>query len=297
MSRTNVRRCGFTLIELLVVIAIIAVLIALLLPAVQQAREAARRTSCKNNLKQIGLALHNYHDANNVLPPGYIDIDHDNESANQLGWGTFILPYMDQGPLYNKISASGAMDVAWQTVADMTTASASVPTPYARVVIPAYNCPSDPMGGINEKVGNYGKSNYTGVAGNTYRKGTGTSRPAGSFYDNSRLNFRDFTDGLSVTMIIGERSTVTRDGYNKYGTIWVGNQSNAAYYQQNAITTASDYYSINWPAGNWNFTSAHPGGIHFLMGDGAVRYISENIDLNTYRDLGAIADGRVIGEF
>src|SRR4051812_6730319 len=91
---------GFTLIELLVVIAIIAVLIALLLPAVQQAREAARRSQCKNNLKQIGLALHNYHDTANTLPPGWIGDPTGSNAGNRWGWGTMILPYLDQAPLY-----------------------------------------------------------------------------------------------------------------------------------------------------------------------------------------------------
>src|SRR5512132_3123304 len=100
--RTSKRSMGFTLIELLVVIAIIAVLIALLLPAVQQAREAARRTQCKNNLKQIGIALHSYHDTSITLPPGWI-------STNRWGAGTMILPYVDQAPLYNAIgSTAGA---------------------------------------------------------------------------------------------------------------------------------------------------------------------------------------------
>lgn len=289
------RKKGFTLIELLVVIAIIAILIALLLPAVQQAREAARRSSCKNNLKQIGVAMHNYHDVHRTLPPGYLDSDPaaNVENRNLLGWGTFILPYIEQAALYNSIGEAGAFDVNWTTISDMTTASATVPTPYSKVILNVYICPSDPMGGINKDVGNYGKSNYTGVAGNTY-KSSGTTVPTGSFYDNSHVTFRDFTDGLSNTIIIGERSTKG----SKNGTIWIGNYSDAAYYTQNAITSpTSAYYGINGAAGSWNFTSSHTGGAHFLLGDGAVRFISENIHLATYGNLGYIADGNVIGEF
>jgi len=286
----NRRRNGFTLIELLVVIAIIAILIALLLPAVQQAREAARRSTCKNNLKQIGIAMHNYHDVHRTLPPGYLDDDPAANVTNHnlLGWGTFILPYIEQSALYNSISEVGGFDSNWTTISEMTTASATVPTPYSRVILNPYICPSDPMGGINTDVGNYGKSNYTGVAGNTYKSST-SAKPTGSFYDNSNVRFRDYRDGLSNTIIIGERGT---EGA-KNGTIWIGNYSDGAYYTQNAITSASAYYGINGTAGSWNFTSSHTGGVHFLLGDGSVRFLSENIDLNTYRDLGYIADGKV----
>ncbi|QDU06701.1 DUF1559 domain-containing protein [Gimesia aquarii] len=296
MLRRNQRSNGFTLIELLVVIAIIAILIALLLPAVQQAREAARRSSCKNNLKQIGIAMHNYHDVHNTLPPGYLDNDPiaDTENRNLLGWGTFILPFIEQSALYNSIGEVGGFDVNWTSITEMTTASATVPTPYAKVILKSFICPSDPMGGINTDVLNYGKSNYTGVAGNTYRTSAAGVKPTGTFYDNSSVRFRDIRDGLSNTIIIGERST---EG-TKNGTIWIGNYSNGAYYTQNAITSpTSAYYGINGSAGSWNFTSSHTGGAHFLLGDGSVRFISENIFLGTYGDLGYIADGDVIPEF
>lgn len=106
------RKRGFTLIELLVVIAIIAILIALLLPAVQQAREAARRSTCKNNLKQIGIALHNYHDTHSVLPPGVLMFDDGSGDPDpdlgNWGWNTFLLPYIDQAPLYNQLTPNGA---------------------------------------------------------------------------------------------------------------------------------------------------------------------------------------------
>tara|TARA_R110002095_G_scaffold154158_2_gene133990 strand:+ start:1241 stop:2125 length:885 start_codon:yes stop_codon:yes gene_type:complete len=287
----NRRKNGFTLIELLVVIAIIAILIALLLPAVQQAREAARRSSCKNNLKQIGIAMHNYHDVHRTLPPGYLDDDPlaNVTNHNLLGWGTFILPYIEQSALYDSIAAVGGFDNNWTTISAMTTASATVPTPYSKVSLSTYICPSDPMGGINTDLSNYGKSNYTGVAGNTYRS-TATAIPTGSFYDNSKVSFRDYRDGLSNTIIIGERGTAGA----KNGTLWVGNYSDAAYYTQNAIATNSAYYGINGVAGSWNFTSSHTGGVHFLLGDGAVRFLSDNIDLNTYRDLGFISDGNVV---
>ena len=115
MNKPKRTRKGFTLIELLVVIAIIAILIALLLPAVQQAREAARRSTCKNNLKQIGISLHNYHDVHNAFPPGWIAVENNSpniEGESGFGWGTMLLPYMDQAPLYQQMDFTVAMDVA-----------------------------------------------------------------------------------------------------------------------------------------------------------------------------------------
>ncbi len=290
----RIRRPGFTLIELLVVIAIIAILIALLLPAVQQAREAARRTQCRNNLKQIGLALHNYHDTHLVFPPGWVDSDPGAETTNrnQLGWLTLILPQIEQTVLYQNIEKCGAVNANWTTVNDMKTASAAVPTPYARTIINAYNCPSDPMGGINTKVSNYGKSNYTGVCGNTYDTNGGASTPTGTFFDNSSRSTRDFRDGLSNTAIIGERST--RDAKN--GTIWTGCVSDATTYYNVAIMTAG-YYGLNGTAGSWNFSSAHSGGGHYLFADGSVQFISNNINGDTYTYLGNIADGNSLGSF
>ncbi len=295
MIREPQRRRAFTLIELLVVIAIIAVLIALLLPAVQQAREAARRSQCKNNLKQMGIALHNYHDTHGVLPPGYIDIDPLANTLNQnmLGWGTFILPFVDQGPLYNVISQSGACTAAWPTVSAMTTSSGTVPTPYAKTVLQTFICPTDPTAAINTKVYSYAKSNYTGVGGSGYRSSSPTAPPSGTFYDNSRVSLKNVTDGSSNTAMIGERGSAG----SKSGTIWVGNPSDAWYYTQCAVMTNSDYYSINEPAGSWNFTSSHTGGAHFLFGDGAVRFLSDSMDLTTYGYLGSIADGKVVGEY
>jgi len=300
------KRSGFTLIELLVVIAIIAILIALLLPAVQQARESARRNSCKNNLKQIGLALHNYHDAHQVLPPGNISnapYDHAVHGSSSLGWMTLILPQIEQSNLYQSIQSCGAFNTVWTNVPEMTTGTASVLTPYAKVPIASFICPSDPEGSFAWRWENYAKSNYVGVAGDIYRPTRASSgtitNPKGTFYTNSNLPFRKFTDGLSNTLIVGERSSMPISATDKKAAaLWAGVTSGSADYSAvNAVLDGSEYYSLNWPVGRANFCSPHTGGVHFVIGDGSVRFVSENTDRMTLQYAAYIADKKVGGEF
>ncbi|HEY2253284.1 MAG TPA: DUF1559 domain-containing protein, partial [Planctomycetaceae bacterium] len=176
MSRYH--RRGFTLIELLVVIAIIAVLVGLLLPAVQQAREAARRAQCKNNLHQLGLALHNYHDMAGTLPPGWIG---GATMPNRWGWGTMILPQLDQGTLYNALAGAQGMDINSNMAMGFSAVMTTLPQPgLLQTVLPVYRCPSDggeptvvtplangymimmpPMANTTT----FGRSNYAGVMG------------------------------------------------------------------------------------------------------------------------------------
>jgi len=277
------KKTAFTLVELLVVIAIIGVLIALLLPAVQQAREAARRTQCNNNLKQLGLAMHNYHDTFQSLPPGWIDVG---SSNNFMGWGTYLLPFVEQSALHEEMKALGAYEGAWFNITAMED--------LAKTPVTAFICPSDPSDGLNDFVSGYGKSNYTGVGASHYLQGSGAN---GTFYDNSFVKFRDMTDGLSNVASVGERSTMKKANWTqKNGTVWIGGISSGTYYLNNAIMTTG-YYGINGAAGSYNFTSAHPGGALFLFGDGSAHFLSETIETNTYRDLGRIRDGNVLGEY
>lgn len=242
MRRSRLR--GFTLIELLVVIAIIAILIALLLPAVQQAREAARRTQCKNNLKQLGLALHNYHDVYKVFPPGYIN-QFDNPQPTDSGqyaaaiaaercswgWTAFILPYVEQSALFNQMN-----------VGDTRLKDAILPANSLDVMaqpIGAFRCPSDTAPDVNNNktlqdrngtARTLATNNYIGVnsgrkwhgqtdTGATWITGPGegelsqwggppnaNTSPTGIFWRNSKVAIKDITDGTSNTLMVGERA-------------------------------------------------------------------------------------------
>ena len=306
-------RRGFTLIELLVVIAIIAVLIALLLPAVQQAREAARRSQCKNNLKQLGLGLHNYHDTSNSFPPGGIQ-------SNQLSWHVRILPQIEQGPLFKNFSfAAGAYN---------STATANgKANPNGIVRIPVYLCPSGTVelsqtnaddvtiGGVTTR--SY-TTHYYGMLG---PKGTGLNNLTYTV-DNTTINginysghggysthgafgresitrgFRDMTDGTSNTIVVGEISKNwpqppddnTDDGYRTWIRGTVG--SSAAGCCKNVVNAINALPYINGNTFNdMSFASEHSGGAQFLMGDGSVKFVSESVDMNVYKAAASINGG------
>ena len=337
------KRSGFTLIELLVVIAIIAVLVALLLPAVQQAREAARRTECKNNLKQLGLALHKYHDSYNQFPPGWIDAYQRPATANPYsgwGWNAFLLPYIDQSPLYNQLNFAMGHD---GTVATGNN--------YTQVITPisALRCPSDDpfnvvvIGKAGPAVG--GWSSYPGVAGNAALQNSTAATASlntqaalgGVFTANSKVGIQHMTDGSSNVICIGERCFIQFNGSGNYGSsaMWGGPHSNAATSAnsytaptnetangtalavgvcnaaadaQVAINAAVKKGGVNInttvPLGGptpltyfHGFGSLHAGGSQFLMGDGTVRFLNENISTTTYGYLSTVADGNTVGEF
>jgi prepilin-type N-terminal cleavage/methylation domain-containing protein/prepilin-type processing-associated H-X9-DG protein len=286
MSRP-VRRKGFTLIELLVVIAIIAILIALLLPAVQQAREAARRTQCKNNLKQMGLALHNYHDTHRVFPPGQIrgfSTVTGFEHGNAFSWGAMILPYFDQAPLYSQLNFS----IGIAEGANRTLIQSLGP-------IPAVLCPSDstrlPLRGANTLT-QAPATSYVGNSGsfNNWSDSTSSNLSGGFFtIDPARpSSLAAFPDGTSNTIAVAERS------YRMWtGGLWLGVQHGTFTTTAPGNDTAccQDWwmsYMGLYPISNTFVTgmtntqlrvsSDHTGGAQVLLADGSVRFISENIE-------------------
>jgi prepilin-type N-terminal cleavage/methylation domain-containing protein len=339
------RSRGFTLIELLVVIAIIAILIALLLPAVQQAREAARRSQCKNNLKQIGLALHNYHDVANQFPPALVNPGQQTWPAaisitfnlNTTGW-TLLLPYLDQAPMYNQYNFNEAScPVATNTLPLAGTGNWQVNVPVTSTMLSVLKCPTDPAIPPHTGAGAYESLNAAPasyafssgrIAENTaniwsaYINST-ASLPDGrtfryrcAFGINGAANIRDIQDGTSNTLLIGECTMNKRDlnhvprwGQGRHVSVFGRaiteadpNHLNHSIYKLNA--RMCDRNDGTWAAlANcdkryaWVFASDHSGGAHFALGDGSVRFISENIDMSTWGILHSIADGFTVGEF
>jgi len=347
----QMRRRGFTLIELLVVIAIIAILIALLLPAVQQAREAARRTQCKNNLKQMGLALHNYHDSFSFFPNGNI-------ASSVGGWGSSwyirILPFVDQAPVYNQYNFSGAHH-GWTygSAAGDPNGDANGAV-LANTTLSFVICPSSPLrpkrdagtapGTVAKNIPN---AQYMGVMGatdgNTFtnpagrkanccgccdgQTNAGQITAGGSFGPVVAYGVKDMTDGTSNVMMVGEASNFGRDGsgnplqWNGTHGIMMGGPNltlieqcpGCMFDRQFNLTTvryapnAPAYFDGSganpWPGVGDNFgvnnplSSAHTGGIHALLADGGVRFISNNVDMLTLRRLCSRDDGSPLGEF
>jgi prepilin-type N-terminal cleavage/methylation domain-containing protein len=317
-SRSMKSGRGFTLIELLVVIAIIAVLISLLLPAVQQAREAARRTQCKNSLKQIGLAIHSYHDTFSRLPPACM-------GYNQYGWGVMLLPYLDQANLYNKIASTSGCSY-YSPATDCISATGfgayfwTLKAPNGLSTgLPIFRCASDtgssaiaidPSGDPDDLKGPdndsddlpLSRTNYIAVWGSD--SAANGNRPSNGAFpwfitwpDIPSHPFRDVTDGLTNTFFIGERRSLgTQQGASIGGDdtwVGVGNDPNdvGGSCQPVCLINATG------PLSDDAFSSRHVGGVQFLLGDGSVRFVSENINSQTYGHLAAISDGFVVGEY
>ena len=284
----HVRRRGFTLIELLVVIAIIAILIALLLPAVQQAREAARRTECKNNLKQVGLALHNYHDTHGVFPPGNINSG-PASTTRGWGWGTFLLPFIDQAPLYNSLNVS-TQDFGGNGATTPIAATTLTQTP-----LKAFRCPSDTGAAINSNRDNHGTSNYSGVYG-ANSEGHLSTAGNGLFYANSNVAIRDVTDGLTNTLVVGERAFGKIGTVTYQGAVWVGKAQHGHYgatFFGIDDTTSARLFGTH----HFAFSSQHTGGVHFVLGDGSVKFVNENISQTTLLRVAQRNDGLTVGDW
>ncbi|HET6425904.1 MAG TPA: DUF1559 domain-containing protein [Planctomycetaceae bacterium] len=340
-------RPAFTLIELLVVIAIIAILIALLLPAVQQAREAARRTQCRNNLKQLGLACHNYHDNFGTFPlsfDGTIQLislpsgASTNPNWGSISWISAALPYLDQAPLFNQLSSLGAFSSPWGSYTTGGGYGNAQVQQLAMTVIPALQCPSNPQAKVNE--GNPGALCYFnrggfsdgGGGGGTGYKGARTdyvgnlgfvnsgwhdapcaringaqwSSPEwvtgynvdwdnyqqwrGCFWHRGSARISDITDGTSQTIMIFEdhhwRYTKSEPSRMNRNVIWISPVS-AVNNMSKKINSdnQSHGYGDNDTRGT-SMSSTHTGGAHCIMADGAVKFLSENIDIGKGPDTG-----------
>ena len=273
MITTRVPQRGFTLVELLVVIAIMGTLIGLLLPAVQSSREAARSASCKNNLKQIGLGLAEYESAQGWYPAGYLN----EEDTAGWGWGTMILPYLEQMPLYE------AMEVSEKEFD-------GIPTQYTQNLLLTYVCASDSGPSINSYRGNHAKSNYAGVVGNQELEQwdeTGN----GMFFINSNVRLSTVTDGLSKTFAVGER----RFEDPQKGAIWVGKFGPETFASTVWSCVHADPHRINGSK-EWAFSSNHPGGAHFVLCDGSVSFFLEDMDVKLYQFMAQRDDGHYLKE-
>jgi prepilin-type N-terminal cleavage/methylation domain-containing protein/prepilin-type processing-associated H-X9-DG protein len=332
---SRAKRRGFTLIELLVVIAIIAVLIALLLPAVQQAREAARRTQCKNNLKQIGLALHNYEETFKILPMAVQTADYRNAGQYSRGtgysWSTYILPFIDGVNVYNQFDLSYPLANTDFPQSANNARTATTALPWARC--PTDTAPSNVDRGspgdkgyvANQAVCSY-KLSVAGYSGSG-DPNSNLQRRNGVFIESFGHRLRDISDGLSNTVFGGEVTWKLSDVGSLYGRVQPASGSSAGWntaddYARSAVSYGEIPLNPN-PAiesakhVKGSFHSLHEGGAQFLFGDGSVRFISENIqntrhqwdgnnpyDRNnggvgygTYQRLFSIADGLVLGEF
>ncbi len=327
----NMKR-GFTLIELLVVIAIIAILIALLLPAVQQAREAARRSTCKNNLKQIGLALHNYHDSHRVFP--YSVGFHGDSSCssltpahpfalNQRGW-LMILPFIDQANLYNQLDFNVAMSTFSTGPAALGDPAVAGNDVVVSTEIPVFMCPSDPyktkcstsdaygIGGTSTLRGAFTNYDFniavhsTGYCSN-YQDESLTGKHM--FGWDACCSIADVIDGMSNTVAVSETCRDAQDGENQTWGYANHTSMGVVFDMGGTLGGINNRLCCPWrtpPQASFVPTavaefgapgSQHVGGCHVLMGDGAVRFVSENIDDSTRTALSSISGGEVIPEF
>ncbi|WP_417749419.1 DUF1559 domain-containing protein [Rosistilla oblonga] len=321
-ARTSkIQRSAFTLVELLVVIAIIGILVGLLLPAVQQAREAARRMQCSNNLKQMGLAMHNYHDVHGCFPAGFYrrSYSYSTFSGPGWGWGTMILPQIEENNRYEALQVNNQFASDDPTILE-----------FSQPLVSAFVCPSAPASeDLNPEFKNsssepsHGLSTYKGVFGDlntqynysgddcSYYQGSCIKGGNGIFSANSSTKFRDVTDGTTHTVMIGEvpfGANGTRNSSGDLiqyrGAVWIGvttggASSNVATHQTLRGVTASgsqsSLYGINGSS-SYAFGSHHPGGAQFVVSDGSTRFFSETMDGVTINRIANKEDGEVTGD-
>lgn len=312
MNGSRPRVSGFTLVELLVVIAIIGTLLGLLLPAVQSAREASRAATCRNNLKQVGLALHHFHDHTKRFPAGWTGVERPaaevtgwtTDDLPGWGWASELLPQVEQSALFDRIDRRRPV---------FDPANSALHAEVRKGVVPTFLCASDTRGptskdgsftigaddGVDEEDEHHfgepvdgrnlpalcdlGSSNYVGVFG-TIEVDDAPAAGNGMFFRGSRLGMRDMLDGTSKTLLVGERHG--RLG----GSTWAGVVTGAKAARIRVVGVAD--HTPNDPHHHFDdFTSNHPTGVHFLVGDGSVHRIDDTIDEAVYKALCTRAGG------
>jgi len=289
MSSCRRTRRGFTLIELLVVIAIIAILIGLLLPAVQKIREAANRMKCANNLHQMVLGLHNYHDTNGSFPPAY-QTGPGTSFQPGWGWSTWILQFVEQDNKYRQLDPDHVLFGLGSDPALPTPAQ-----PGTQDKLSIFRCPSDPAPDQNSQRQNFAMSNYRAVAGPiTYPYFFENQDMGGVMFENSAIRLTDITDGTSQTLCVGECIFDLKTG--KRACIWPGMHG----LDGGSVWISDVMWWVDEATAQVNgtapqaFSSRHPGGAMFAFCDGSVRFFRTGTDPNIVRWLAGRADGVIV---
>jgi prepilin-type N-terminal cleavage/methylation domain-containing protein/prepilin-type processing-associated H-X9-DG protein len=296
-------RRGFTILELLVVLAVIGVLVALLLPAVQQARETARRMSCGSNLRQVGLALHGYHDLHNCIPPGVlggVEPTPVGWHADGYAWGTYLLPHLESRPLYAKLNPEADIPVFQGYYARHGTIR-----PGGETVLAVFRCPSSILPDHAVELGpaplppyarGYASSDYKGSRGSNHANGLFNYLDFAVSHGDAPMRFARVTDGLSQTIAIGESSYPGLAG--DHWPTWIGSASGSSDVMFvarsstpiNCVPSFADRFWMNAISSDCAL-SFHPGGAQFLFADGSVHMLPETIDGYVYEALGGRNDG------
>jgi prepilin-type N-terminal cleavage/methylation domain-containing protein/prepilin-type processing-associated H-X9-DG protein len=283
-------RRAFTLIELLVVMAIVALLVGFLLPAVQKVREAASRAKCQNNLKQIGLALHNFAELNGFFPPAYANRPaRPDDYLPGWGWGAFLLPFVEQAALYGQLNPTRTLFGDGVNPAQ--------PNALAQTRLPVFRCASDIGPDLNDMRYNFALSNYRAVCGSGNAGGDFETNydHGGVMFQNSSIRVIDVVDGTSSTLAVGE----CRYDDTHWAAIWPGmvGIDPKGIYVSCVMWQLDSYQScINGPAPQ-AFSSRHPGGASFAFCDGSVQFLAEGGDKVAIQWLAGRNDGQIVPGF